>query len=261
MLSSCLIRASFLHCLDNPALHGDSAVDYIADGALRVEDGHISAFGDAKSVTAQAAETVLDYRGKLIVPGFVDTHIHYPQVDVMASYGAQLLDWLETYTFPCEAQFDDAVIAADTADFFLSQLLANGTTTALVFGTSHKGSVDAFFEAAAKRKLRMIAGKVLMDRNAPDTILDTVTSGYEDSKELIQRWHGRDRLGYAVTPRFAPTSTREQLDAAGKLLAEFPDVHMHTHLSENLAECEWVQTLFPEARDYLDVYEQSGLLK
>jgi len=260
MSSSTLIRASFLHCLDNPALHGDSVVDYIADGALRVEDGHISAFGTAKSVTAKATDDVLDYRGKLIVPGFVDTHVHYPQVDAMAGYGEQLLDWLQTYVFPCEAQFDDPAIAANTAEFFLSQLLANGTTTALVFGTSHKGSVEAFFSAAAKRKLRMIAGKVMMDRNAPDALLDTAESSYADSKELIKRWHGKDRLGYAVTPRFAPTSTREQLDAAGRLLTEFPDVHLHTHLSENLAECEWVAELFPAAEDYLAVYEQAGLL-
>jgi len=206
MPSSQLIRASFLHCLDDPASQGNSAVDYIADGALRDEDGLIKDFGPADRIEVGADETVLDYRGKLILPGFVDTHIHYPQVDVIASYGAQLLDWLNTYTFPCEAQFFDPEVAAETASFFLTELLKNGTTTALVFGSSHTESVDAFFEAAKARRLRMIAGKVMMDRNAPESVLDTAASSYEDSKALIERWHGKDRLAYAVPPRFAPTS-------------------------------------------------------
>ncbi len=261
MAPSHLIRASFLHCLADPAEHGNSAVDYIADGACRVQDGRIIEFGPAGDVRANGEDTVLDYRGKLIVPGFIDTHIHYPQVDVMASYGARLLDWLETYTFPCEAQFSDKEHAQQTAEFFLNELLKNGTTTALVFGTSHVASVDVFFTAAQKRQLRMVAGKVMMDRNAPEAVLDTASSSYEDSKALIERWHGKDRLGYAVTPRFAPTSTREQLDAAGRLLREYPDVHLHTHLSENPEECEWVSQLFPENADYLSVYEQSGLVR
>lgn len=261
MSSSHLIRASFLHCLDDPAQHGNSAVNYIADGACRVLEGRITEFGEAKNVATVPGESVLDYRGKLIVPGFVDTHIHYPQVDVIASYGARLLDWLETYTFPCEAQFSDPEIAAETAEFFLSELLKNGTTTALVFGSSHAGSVEALFSAAEKRSLRMIAGKVMMDRNAPDSVLDTAQSSYQDSKTLIERWHGKERLGYAVTPRFAPTSSKEQLDAAGRLLREFPDVHLHTHLSENPEECEWVKKLFPDSTDYLHVYEQSGLVR
>jgi len=261
MSSNQLIRASFLHCLGDPAEQGNSAVDYIADGALRVEDGIITEFGDASTVQAKSDETLLDYREKLIVPGFVDTHIHYPQVDVMASYGERLLDWLEKYTFPCEAQFDDPAVAAETAEFFVSELLRNGTTTALVFGTSHKASIDAFFTEALKYRLRMIAGKVMMDRHAPDALLDTPQSSYDDSKALIEQWHGKERLGYAVTPRFAPTSSREQLDAAGKLLSEYPDVHLHTHLSENTEECEWVSSLFPDCKDYLDVYEQSGLVR
>jgi len=261
MTSTHLIRASFLHCQDDPAVHGNSVVDYIADGLLRVEDGHIAALGDSGSVTCHQDDTVLDYRDKLVVPGFVDTHIHYPQVDIIASYGARLLDWLETYTFPCEAQFGDPAVAAETAEFFLNQLLSNGTTTALVFGSSHKGSVEAFFRAAEKRQLRMIAGKVMMDRNAPESLLDTAESSYLDSKALIERWHGKDRLGYAVTPRFAPTSTKQQLDAAGRLLTEYPDVHLHTHLSENAEECEWVAELFPSCEDYLAVYEQSGLVR
>ena len=261
MSSSHLIRGSFLHCLGDPAQQGNNAVDYIADGACRVHNGCITEIGDAKTLATRPGETLLDYRGKLIVPGFIDTHIHYPQVDVIASYGARLLDWLETYTFPCEAQFSSPQVADDTAEFFIQELLKNGTTTALVFGTSHKGSVDAFFSAAERRGLRMLAGKVMMDRNAPESVLDTAQSSYEDSKELIERWHGKARLGYAVTPRFAPTSSKEQLDAAGRLLREYPDVHLHTHLSENPEECQWVAELFPDSTDYLQVYEQSGLVR
>lgn len=262
MPSTRLILASFLHCLDDPAIQGNSAVNYIEDGACRVsQDGLIVDFGAAASMPRQPGEPVLDYRGKLIVPGFVDTHIHYPQVDVIASYGARLLDWLETYTFPAEAAFNDPEHATETAHFFLDELLRNGTTTALVFGTSHTESIDAFFQAALERRLRMVAGKVMMDRNAPPSILDTAKSSFDDSKALIERWHGKDRLGYAVTPRFAPTSTREQLDAAGRLLEQYPDVHLHTHLSENREECEWVSELYPDCEDYLDVYERSGLVR
>ncbi len=247
--------------MEDPVHHGSDAVDYIADGACRVEQGRIIELGSASRVIPQADEPVLDYRGKLIVPGFIDTHIHYPQVDVMASYGQQLLDWLNTYTFPCEARFHDPDTAAETANFFLDELINHGTTTALVFGSSHKASVEAFFAAAEQRNLRMIAGKVMMDRNAPEAVLDTADSSYQDSKDLIERWHGKGRLGYAVTPRFAPTSTRQQLDAAGKLLAEYPDVHLHTHLSENEKECQWVKELFPDSEDYLHVYEQSNLVR
>ncbi|MCL4141547.1 UNVERIFIED_CONTAM: hypothetical protein GTU68_040509 [Idotea baltica] len=202
-----------------------------------------------------------DLSGKLLVPGFVDTHVHYPQVDIIASYGAQLLEWLETYTFPKEQHFEDRATAAETAKFFLDELMRNGTTTALVFGTVHKTSVDAFFSEAQARKLRMICGKVLMDRNAPDALRDTPESAYADSKELIKQWHNKERLGYAVTPRFAPTSSNEQLEKAGLLLNEHPDVHLHTHLSESIAECDWVASLFPDQLDYLSVYEHFGLVR
>jgi guanine deaminase len=179
---------------------------------------------------------------------------------MIASYGEQLLDWLNTYTFPTEQQFADKAHAADVAGIFLKELLRNGTTTALVFGSVHKQSVDAFFEAAEALNLRMIAGKVLMDRNAPDYLTDTPESGYADSKELIERWHGKGRLHYAVTPRFAPTSTPEQLELAGKLFGEYPNLYMHTHLSENRKEIEWVKALFPERKGYLDVYDHFKLI-
>jgi len=204
---------------------------------------------------------VQDLSGKLLVPGFIDTHVHYPQVDVIASHGTQLLEWLESYTFPVEQQFENAETADSTATFFLDELMRNGTTTALVFGTVHKASVDAFFTEAQKRKLRMICGKVMMDRNAPEPVCDTPETSYEDSKALIRQWHNTDRLGYAVTPRFAPTSSNEQLRLAGKLLDENPGVHLHTHLSENIAECDWVASLFPDQLDYLSVYEHFGLVR
>jgi guanine deaminase len=201
-----------------------------------------------------------EYRDALITPGFIDSHIHYPQTGMIASYGEQLLDWLNTYTFPTERQFEDKAHAADVAGIFLKELLRNGTTTALVFGSVHRQSVDAFFEAAEALNLRMIAGKVLMDRNAPDYLTDTAESGYAESKALIERWHGKGRLHYAVTPRFAPTSSPEQLSLAGKLLGEYPDLYMHTHLSENRQEIEWVKQLFPERSGYLDVYDHYQLI-
>ena len=254
-------RGQFLHCLADPATQGDEAMEYIEDGVLLVEDGYIRALAPSDQIQIPNGFDVVDLSGKLIVPGFVDTHVHYPQVDVIASYGTQLLEWLETYTFPAEMRFEDSSVAQETARFFLDELIKNGTTTALVFGTVHKGSVDAFFSVAMERKLRMICGKVMMDRNAPDDLCDTPESSYSDSKALIQQWHNKERLGYAVTPRFAPTSSDAQLQQCGKLLKEHPDVHLHTHLSESPAECDWVSTLFPDRMDYLSVYEHHGLVR
>ncbi len=203
---------------------------------------------------------MINYQDKIITAGFVDTHIHYPQTGMIASYGEQLLDWLENYTFPEEERFKDPEYAAKVAKIFLDELASNGTTTALVFGTVHKQSVDVFFQEAKRRDLRMICGKVLMDRNAPEYLTDTPGSGYQDSKDLIEKWHGNGRLSYAVTPRFAPTSSPEQLATVGQLLKEYPSVYMHTHLSENKQEIEWVKSLFPEREGYLDVYDHYGLL-
>ncbi|AYF87532.1 guanine deaminase [Pseudomonas sp. JS3066] len=256
-------RSAILHSIADPALVGvEQSYQYFEDGLLVVEDGRIKALGDAKSMLPglDAGVEVHEYRDALITPGFIDTHIHFPQTGMIASYGEQLLDWLNTYTFPTEKQFADKAHAADVAGIFIKELLRNGTTTALVFGTVHKESVDAFFEAAQALDLRMIAGKVLMDRNAPDYLTDTAESGYADSKELIERWHGKGRLHYAVTPRFAPTSTPEQLELAGKLYAEYPGLYMHTHLSENRKEIEWVKELFPERKGYLDVYDHYKLI-
>ena len=256
-------RAAILHSLGDPAEIGmEASYEYFADGLLLVENGKISAIGHACDLldTLDAAVEVIEYKDALITPGFIDTHIHLPQTGMVGSYGEQLLDWLNTYTFPCEKQFADPAHAAEVADIFLKELLRNGTTTALVFGSVHKESVEAFFQAAETLNLRMIAGKVMMDRNAPDYLTDTPESGYADSKALIERWHGKGRLHYAVTPRFAPTSTPEQLTLAGQLLTEYPDLYMQTHISENLQEIEWVKALFPERSGYLDVYDHFNLL-
>jgi len=201
-----------------------------------------------------------DYADHLILPGFIDAHVHYPQLGVIASFGAQLLQWLEKYTFPEEARFCDAEYAREVAGRFLDLLLANGTTTAAVYCTVHPESVDAFFTEATARGLCMIAGKVLMDRHAPDNILDTAQSGYDDSLRLIGQWHGKQRCHYALTPRFAPTSTPAQLEACSALLQNCPEVFLQTHVAENLAEVRWVSDLFPGARSYLDVYDGFGLL-
>lgn len=255
-------RAAILHCLADPAdAAAGQAHEYFEDGLLVIEDGRVARVGPAAELLPGLGDVpVTEYPDALIVPGFIDTHIHYPQTGMIASYGEQLLDWLNTYTFPTEQRFGDPAHARQVAEFFLAELLRNGTTTALVFGSVHKASVDAFFEAAQALDLRMIAGKVLMDRNAPEGLTDTPESGYADSKALIERWHGKGRLHYAVTPRFAPTSTPEQLALAGQLFHEYPGLYMHTHLSENLKEIEWVKALFPERTGYLDVYDHYRLI-
>lgn len=260
--STTVYRASILHFLDDPDVAGDSAYEFFEDGALVVEAGKVIKAGPVSEVEKELPEefNIVDYSGYLIMPGMIDTHIHFPQVEVIASYGEQLLDWLNNYTFPAERQFEDKAYASRIAEFFLDELVKCGTTTALVFGTVHKQSVDAFFEASEKRNTRMICGKVMMDRNAPEFLCDNVDSSYEDSKELIERWHGNGRQLYAVTPRFAITSTSEQLKKAGQLLEEYPDVYMQTHISENKDEVAFVQELFPESKDYLDVYDQFNLL-
>jgi guanine deaminase len=256
-------RSAIVHSVADPKDVGlDDSYQYFEDGVLVVENGHIVDIGSAEDVLARQPKhiTVKVFKDKIITSGFIDTHIHYPQTGMIASYGEQLLDWLENYTFPEELRFKNPVYAHQVATLFLDELASNGTTTALVFGTVHKESVNVFFEEAEKRNLRMIAGKVLMDRNAPDYLTDTPQSGYEESKELIERWHNKGRLHYAVTPRFAPTSTNEQLATVGQLLKEYPDVFMHTHLSENKKEIEWVLDLFPDRESYLDVYDHYGLL-
>lgn len=260
-ISSTALHANILHCLSDPDRDGEQAIQYIRNGLLHIEDGHVVACAEADTVQVPAGVQHIYLEDKLIVPGFVDTHVHYPQTGMIASYGSQLLDWLERYTFPEETRFSDPAMAADTSRFFLDELLKNGTTTALVFGTVHPVSVDAFFSEAQQRNLRMVCGKVMMDRNAPDALLDTPESSLKDSQTLIDRWHDKDRLGYAVTPRFAPTSSPEQLAVAMKLLDDNPGVHLHTHIAENADECDWVNSLFPDTQDYLAVYERYNLVR
>lgn len=230
------------------------------DGLMIVEDGHVAASGPWDQVADRLGDTPVEtLPGRLITPGFIDAHIHYPQVDVMAAWGTQLLDWLNTHTFPAEQAFADRAHADAVAEVFLGQLLANGTTSALVFCTVHKASADALFAAAQGRNMRLAAGKVLMDRGAPAGLTDTVETGRRDTEALIRAWHGRGRLSYAVTPRFAVTSTDAQLATAGEVAAAHPGVLVHTHMSENRAEIAEVARLFPGSRDYLDVYERHGL--
>ncbi|MFO1349786.1 MAG: guanine deaminase [Gammaproteobacteria bacterium] len=257
-------RGTLAHCLRDPGDGADpSAVEIVADGLLLLENGRVAKLGPAIELLPQLPPQaqLVDYTGKLIVPGFVDTHVHYPQTDIIASHGEQLLEWLNKYTFPEEGRFGDAEYAAEVAEFFVDELLRNGTTTALVLATIHPPSVDAIFAAARAKNLRLVAGKVMMDRNAPVFLCDTAESSYRDSKALIERWHRQDRLHYAITPRFAPTSTEAQLEAASRLAGEHPDAYVHSHVAENRAEVKWVTELFPWSRSYLDVYDRYGLLR
>ncbi|MBL8463839.1 MAG: guanine deaminase [Thauera sp.] len=255
------VRGEIVHFLADPAHHAH-ALEHFADGVLVVRDGHVAECGPAAELLPRlpAGTPLADHRGRLILPGFVDTHVHYPQTDIIASHGEQLLEWLEKYTFPAEQRFADPAHAAEVAGFFCDELLRNGTTTAAAFATVHPASVDALFEAAQARRMRMITGKVLMDRNCPDFLRDSAETGYAASKALIERWHDRGRLLYAVTPRFAPTSTPAQMRFAGQLFREHPGVFLQSHLAENRAEVAWVAQLHPEARSYLDVYAHAGQL-
>ncbi|UTH45159.1 guanine deaminase [Loktanella salsilacus] len=237
------------------ATRHDSAGGVVIDAGLIVATGSGAALRAAHPDAA-----VTDYGDALISAGFVDAHMHYPQTPIIASWGKQLIDWLNTYTFPQEMRLADTDYARQVADTTLDLALAHGTTTLTSFCTIHPGSVDAWFEGAAARGMAVVGGKTCMDRNAPDGLRDTVQSAYDDSKALLDRWHGKGRATYAITPRFSPTSTPDQLAALGTLWAERPEVLMQTHLSEQLPEIAWVRDLFPQSRDYLDTYEAFGLL-
>ena len=258
-----VIRGRFLDIQKTVSQAAEIAdqVRYLEDGVLITEQGKIRWFGtwnDAQDHLPINIE-IQHYPEQLIIPGMIDTHIHFPQTEMVGAYGEQLLSWLNTYTFPTEIQFKDKAYASEIAKFFVNELLKNGTTTALVFCTVHPESVDALFEAAEQHQMRLIAGKVMMDRHAPEALCDSADSSYDDSKALIEKWHGQGRALYAITPRFAPTSTPEQLERAGQLKAEYPDVYVHTHLSENKDEIAWVKDLFPAQKGYLDVYHHYGL--
>ena len=258
------IRGNFFDitaCVEEPQ-QLDERLRHIPDGLLLLNEGTIVWFGSWQQGEALLPPgfAVTEYRDKPIVPGFIDTHIHYPQTEMIGAYGDQLLGWLNNYTFPTESRYGCEQHADEMSAFFLRELLSNGTTTALVFGSVHPQSVDALFTQAQALNMRLIAGKVMMDRHAPQALLETPEQSYRQTRELIERWHGKGRLHYAVTPRFAPTSTPEQLTLAGQLLTEYPDLYMQTHISENLQEIQWVKELFPERKGYLDVYDHYQLL-
>ncbi|MCG7628064.1 guanine deaminase [Epibacterium sp. MM17-32] len=257
-----ILRGRTLSFLSEPAGPEDTAAyRYLEDGALLIQDGVITAHGDYSAVSAQAPEAeVVDHRPHLLMPGFIDLHLHFPQVQVVASWGEQLLDWLNTYTFPAEVQFADPAHAERMARGFFDLILGHGTTTAVAFCSVHPTSADAYFAEAARRNMRMIGGKVMMDRNAPEGLTDTAQQGYDETKALIERWHGKGRASYAISPRFAITSTPAQLEAAGALVAEHPDAYVQTHLSENRDEIDFTLNLYSEAPDYLGIYERYGLV-
>lgn len=257
-----LLRGRLLTFHDEPSSPDDTdAYSYVEDGAVLMRDGTIAASGTFGDVAAEAKDAVVkDHRPHLLMAGFIDTHIHFPQVQIVASWGNQLLDWLNGYTFPAEADYANAQHARAMAGHFCDLLTEHGTTTAVAFCSVHASSAEALFSEARDRNMRMVAGKTMMDRNAPNAILDTAQSGYDDSKALIERWHNKGRASYAITPRFAITSTPEQLEISGALVGEHPDCYVQTHLSENHDEIAFTATLFPQARDYLDVYEGYGLL-
>ncbi len=256
------IRARLFWFTGDPALQGDTAWHYVEDGMVIVKEGVLTHVGEASALLAQlAADTpIIDHRPHLLMPGFIDTHMHFPQTQVIASHGAQLLDWLNKYTFVEEQRYADRNLCEANATFLLDTLLKHGTTTAVAYGSVHPQSMEAYFSEALRRNMRMIGGKVMMDRNAPAGLLDTPQRGYDESRALIAKWHDKGRLSYAISPRFAITSTEAQLEVSGALVRENPSCYMQTHISENLKEIAFVKELFPSAKDYTDVYDSYGLL-
>lgn len=255
-----LILGQYLQFTGRPMDDGPDAVLHESQGGILIQNGLIADLGSADALRRTHPDAqVTDHGQALILPGFVDAHAHYPQTGIIASWGKRLIDWLNSYTFPEEMRFGDPAYAKEMAELYLDLLLANGTTSVASYCTIHPESVDAFFTAAAARNMRVFAGKTCMDRNAPEGLRDSAQLAYDDSKALLQKWHGNGRAQYVITPRFSPTSTPDQLKALGALWAEHPDCLMQTHLSEQTDEIAWVRSLFPEARDYLDTYEAHGL--
>jgi len=255
-------RGQILYFTDNPSVNPD-AVHWHSDGILIVKDGLIVEVCDFLSDWKERFPNleIQHFPEKIIMPGFIDAHTHYPQTEMIASPADGLLPWLEQYTFPTEAKFQDFKHATRVASFFLDQLIDSGTTTAMVFGTVHRSSIDAFFEESSKRQMRMIAGKAIMDRNCPAYLRDTAETAVIDSEALIQQWHGKQRQLYALTPRFAPSCSPQQLHLVGELAEAYQDVYLQSHVAENTTECKWALELFPHARSYLDIYDKFKLLR
>lgn len=257
-----LLLGQVLSFTADPFIEGETAARHETHGAVLVDAGRIIATGPADTLRAAHPQArIHDYGRALITAGFIDAHVHYPQTAIIASWGKRLIDWLNSYTFPEEMRFADPAYADMIANRYLDLATAHGTTTVCTYATIHPASVDAIFTAAQTRGMRLYAGKTCMDRNAPEGLRDTAQSAYDDSKALLENWHGQDRLNYVITPRFSPTSTPEQLAALGSLWREYPDCLMQTHLSEQTDEIAWVRDLFPQSRDYLDTYEAQGLLR
>jgi guanine deaminase len=257
------LRGAALTFTGDPFQAGiESTLRYESDAIVAMADGkftHIGPAGEVRSSLPPGIAVTENGKDTLMVAGFIDSHVHFPQTPMIAAYGEQLLDWLDKYAFPTEQKYADKEFAREVAKVFLQENVRNGITSSCVYCTVFPQSVDALFEEAENYGMRLAAGKVLMNRNAPDELLDTTNSGYDDSKSLLEKWHGRGRLMYAITPRFAPTSTGDQLEAAGALWKEHPDCYMQTHLSENRREVKWVRELFPERKGYLDVYDHYSL--
>jgi guanine deaminase len=255
-------RGSVLHFIADPSLR-DDACRWHEDGLLIVSDGRVLDAGDHDRLASTLPGDTIhhDYRGKIILPGFIDTHVHYTQTDIIASPAPSLLPWLETYTYPAERRFCDPQHAREVAQFFLNELLRCGTTTAMVYCSVHRESVEALFSESAARNMRIVAGKVMMDRHCPDFLRDTAEESARDSEALINQWHKRGRQLYAITPRFAPTSSAAQLQLAAELARAYPDTYIQSHVAENKEEVAWAQSLFPMARSYLDIYDRYGLMR
>lgn len=258
VMSSIAIRGSTLTFTGNPFVKPVvECLHFEEDAIILMKDGLIAEFGSAEEIKPKLPEGVAieHYTDSLILPGFIDCHVHYPQTEIIGAYGKQLIDWLNKYTFVAEEKFRDKSHASEVAKVFLRECLRVGTTTVSSFCTVHSASVDAFFEVSEKLNMRNIAGKVMMDRNAPEALTDTAQSGYDQTKELIARWHGKGRQLYSVTPRFAPTSSPEQMEMTGAVWNENPGTYLQSHVSENKSEIEWVKELYPDRKGYVDVYD------
>jgi guanine deaminase len=255
-----VLRGRVLTFIEEPQGPDDTAsYRYIEDGAVVIGDGKIVMVGEFKPQAA-AYHEVIDHRPHLILPGLIDAHIHMPQMQVVGSWAANLMEWLNTYTFPMETEFGDEAHAHRIAGLFLDELIRHGTTTAAAYCSVHKNSAEALFAAAGQRNMRMIAGKVMMDRNCPEGLRDTPHTGYDDTKALIAKWHGKGRALYAISPRFAITSTPEQMEMSEQLAREHPECYVQTHVSENLGEIEFARELYPNLQDYVGIYERYHLL-
>ena len=266
-MSVTILRGRMLTFLREPESAEDHAsYRYLEDGFIAIEDGRIAEVAEVHGNNAYQRwnstpdSTEIDHRPHLILPGFIDAHAHYPQMQVLGSYAANLLEWLNKYTFIEEQRFADPAHAARIAGLFLDELIRQGTTSVAAYCTVHPQSVDAFFEAAEARGMLTIAGKMMMDRNCPEALRDSPQSAYDDSKALLEKWQGKGRAHYALTPRFAITSSPEQMEMAEALAREFPDAHIQTHVDENLEEIAFARELYPNLPDYLGIYERYHLL-